>query len=131
MIVKLISGEKGKIHSSIFTVLKKMWMSCKRMYSRMFKYKDAFLIQDVRSKYEVGKLSQTRVIKGRICKNNIKGLYRFLQVPECISPDHTHLVHLQFPASLLYEFEVHGCHFNSKNRSCSPGGKFIGNTAST
>ncbi len=112
MIMNLILGEKGKINASVFAVLQKARMGCKGVVSRVFKYKKALFIQDVCAKYKVGKLSQTRVIKGRIRKNNIKGLYGFLQVPESVSPDHTHLLHLQASASLLNEFEVHGRHFN-------------------
>ncbi len=112
MMGSLISGEKGKIHSSVFAVLEKVGVGCKGIASRVFQYEKAFFIQDICAEYEIGKLIQTRVIKGRICKNNVKGLYRFLEVPESIGPDHTHLIHFQASASLLYKFEVHGCHFN-------------------
>ena len=97
----------------------------------MFKYENALVIQDICAKDEVRKFWQTRVIEGRICKNKIKGLSWFLQVPESISSDYTHLLHLHASASLLYKFEVHGCHLNGKDRSCSPGGKLIGDAAST
>ncbi len=129
MIRTLISGEKGKIHSSVFAVMLKVGMGRKRIGPRVFKYENALFIQDGRAKYEVRKLCQARVIKGWICKNNIKRLNWFLQVPENICPDYTYLVQLYVTAGILYEFIVQWCHLNGKHRSCSPGGKFIGDTA--
>ena len=127
----LISGKEGEIHSSVFAMLQKTGVGCKGVRTRVFKYKYALFIQDVCTKYEVGKLSQTGVIKGRVCKNYIEGLSWFLQVLESISPDNGNLLHLQAPACLLNKFEVQGCHLNGKHRSRSPGGKFIGDAACT
>ena len=81
-------------------------MGRKGVISRMFKYKYALIIQDVSAKYKVWKLRQARVIEGWVCKNEIKGLSWFLQVPESIRPYHAHLVHLQLPADLLYKFKA-------------------------
>ena len=125
----LISGEKGKIYSSVFAVLLKVGVGRKGMVSRVFKYENALFVQEGRAKYEVGKLCQALVIKGWICKNNIKRLNWFFQVPENICPDYTYLVQLYVSAGILYEFKVHWCHLNGKHRLCSPGGKFIGDTA--
>ena len=129
MIRVLNSGEKGKIYSSVFAVLLKVGVGRKRMVSRVFKYEDALSVQEGRAKYEVGKLRQGLVIKGWICKNNIKRLNWFFQVPENICPDYTYLVHLYVSAGIQYEFKMQWSHLNGKHRSCSPGGKFIGDTA--
>ena len=101
------------------------------MRGRVLKYKNTLLSQDVCAEYEIRKLWQTRVIEGWICKNKIKGLSWFLQVLESISSDYCHLVHLHASAGLLYKFKMHGCHLNGKHRSGSPGGKLIGDAAST
>jgi len=106
-------------------------MSRKGIRARVFKYENALFIQDFCAKYEIRKLCQARVIEGWICKYKIKGLSWFLQVPEGICSDYSHLLHLHASAGLLYKFEVHGCHLNGKYRSCSPGGKLIGDAAGT
>ena len=129
MIRALDSGEKRKIHTPVFAVMLKVGMCRKRIASRVFEYENALFIQDIRAKYEVRKLCQALVIKGWICKNNIKRLNWFIQVPENICSDYTYLVQLYVSAGILYEFKVHWCHLNGKHRLCSPGGKFIGDTA--
>jgi len=131
MIGSLISGEKGEVHPSVFTVLYKPRVGRKGIRTRMFKNENTLFIQDICVKNKIRKLWQARVIEGRICKNKIKGLRWFLQVPESICSDYCHLLHLHASAGLLYKFEVHGCHLNGKHRSCSSGGKLIGDAAGT
>ncbi len=78
MIRALGSGEKGKIHTPVFAVMLKVGVCRKRIVSRVFEYEKALFIQDVRAKYEVRKFCQALVIKGWICKNNIKRLNWFI-----------------------------------------------------
>jgi len=67
-----ISGKKGEIHPSVFAVLQKTGVGRKGIRARMFKNKNALLVQDICVKYEIRKLCKARMIEGWICKNKIK-----------------------------------------------------------
>lgn len=124
-----ISGEEGEIHPPVFAMLHKMRMGCKGVFTRVFQDENPLFIQDLCAEYEVRKLRKTRMIEGRVGKNNIEGLAWSLQVPECICPDYRYLIHLDGPEGILNKFIVHWQHLKGQHTSGSPGGKFIGYAA--
>ena len=120
-----ISGEEAKIHSPVFAMLHKMRMGCKGVFTRVFQDEKSLAIQNICVEYKVRKLRKTWMIEGRISKNDIEGLDRFLEVLENICPDDAYLIHLHGPDGRLNKLEMLGIHFDGKHRTCSSGGKFI------
>lgn len=97
----------------------------------MFQNEYSFCIQDIRSKYQVGKFRQSRMVIRGICKNDVKRLGRPHQVFVCIGPYHGDLFHLEVHAGIPYEFKMGRCHFNGYYGPGTPGGKFVGYAAGT
>lgn len=95
----------------------------------MFQDKQAAFAEYPGGENHIGKFCQLGVVIGWIGKDDVKGLVRFLEIAENVSPDRGYIVHLQVAARFLNEPEVGMVHLNGYHRADTPGGEFISNTA--
>lgn len=95
----------------------------------MLQYKQAAFGEYSGSENHIRKLCQLGVVVGWIGKDDVKGLVRFFEIAENVSPDRSYLVHFQVIACFLNELEAGMVHLNGYYRADTPGGEFISNTA--
>lgn len=72
------------------------------------------------SENHIRKLCQLGVVVGWIGKDDVKGLIRFLEIAENVSPNRSYLVHFQVVACFLNELEVGMVHLNGYYRADTP-----------